>query len=63
MNLNELQPEWQRYASTTAAREKKSLEKLNMLLPPQPVIWFTNYSSLLRNAAVYASIIVLCGGC
>jgi len=61
MNLDELQPEWQHYATIT--RQEKSLEDLDALLPPQRASWFVSYSSLLRNAAVYASIIVLCGGC
>ncbi len=66
MNLNELKPDWQYYSSATATREQKSLNELEELLPHQkPTLgrWFTSYSTLLKNAAMYASIIVLCGGC
>ncbi|MEM8969187.1 MAG: hypothetical protein AAGE93_22410 [Bacteroidota bacterium] len=66
MNLDKLKSDWQHYALVTSTREQRSLDELNALLPPQQSTfsrWFTSYSSLLRNAAMYASIIFLCGGC
>ncbi len=66
MNLDELKSDWQHYASVTSTREQRSLEELDALLPSKQSTfsqWFTSYSSLLRNAAMYASIIFLCGGC
>ncbi|MEM6844418.1 MAG: hypothetical protein AAF632_19520 [Bacteroidota bacterium] len=66
MKLDELKPDWQHYALTTATQEQRSLDGLDALLPAQQSTfnqWFTSYSSLLRNAAMYAFIIIFCGGC
>ena len=65
MNLDELKSNWQHYASSVSAQEKRSIDELDCLLPPhQPSYqFFSNTSFLIKNAAMFAFLVVFCGGC
>nr|WKN39741.1 hypothetical protein K4G66_13680 [Tunicatimonas sp. TK19036] len=64
MNLEELKPGWNRYSSSIAATEERTISELDALLPSEnpPVAFFRPFF-LLKNAAMCALIIVSCGGC
>ncbi|MEM9675278.1 MAG: hypothetical protein AAF992_21985 [Bacteroidota bacterium] len=65
MNLDELKPGWHQFTTNVSARNERSINELDCLLPPSPPAYhfFPNTAFLLKNAAMYASIIILCGGC
>ncbi|MEQ9440262.1 MAG: hypothetical protein RIG62_14505 [Cyclobacteriaceae bacterium] len=64
MNPDELKPQWRHYTSSVAATEERPLEELDALLPPERASFFmARPFFFLKNVAMYAFIIVCCGGC